>query len=368
MRKPLRLMLIALAGAAGLALAATALPSSSGPSPLYTPELVVEQSSYKPDAATRVGFLLFADPAKEATAKVTIFSPGGYKRTLTQAPGTKIGKVFAQVRAHALGGADLKLTGNVVVGDPADPSLQAAAKQCTGSLHSKAIWLLNTKLQGQSLQIPDFVNVVPPYVEQQICLLPPASAPEQAQLWEADFTVNGVFTNGPDSGSSPYYWASDLTPYSGTTPDTFHWIEYRTWIPLASSLTFKRVKSKKPSQVAFSGRLVLSHLPPPAGIRLHLYRAKTDKPAPDFTMPSLAGVQGKSKYTETPPLNSKGMFSIVRLKPKKHKFFFQLRFENYLYASGCAGPSPSGLPIACVAAALPPLTSKEIAVAPVKKT
>ncbi|MGZ4318195.1 MAG: hypothetical protein ACXVFC_00515 [Gaiellaceae bacterium] len=366
MMKPLRLMLIALAGAAGLALAATALPSSSGPSPLYTPELIVEQSSYKPDAATRVGFLLFADPAKLATAKIAIFSPSGYKRTLTQAPGTKIGKVFAQVRAQALGGANLKLTGNVVVGDPADPSLQAAANQCTGSSHSKAIWLLNTKLQGQSLQIPDFVNVVGPYVEQQICLLPPASAPLQAQLWEADFTVNGIFTNGP--GTSAYYWASDLTPYSGTTPDTFHWIEYRTWVPLSSSLTFKRVKSKKSSQVAFSGKLVLGHLAPPAGVRLHLYRAKTAKPAPDFTMPSLAGVQGQGTFTQTPPLNSKGMFSIVRLKPKKHKLFFQMRFEGYVYNSGCAGPSPSGLPIACVAAALPPLSSKQIAVAPAKKT
>src|SRR4029077_400931 len=126
----------------------------------------------------------------------------------------------------------------------------------------------------------------------------------------------------------------------GTTPNPFNSIEYRTWIPLSSSLTFKRVKSKKPSQVAFSGKLFLTPLPPPTGIKLHLYGAKTAEPAPDYTMPSLAGVQGKGKYIQTFPLNNKGAFStIVRPKPKTHKLFFQMRFEGYLYASGCAGPS-----------------------------
>ncbi|HXI95880.1 MAG TPA: hypothetical protein VNG04_07125 [Candidatus Acidoferrum sp.] len=85
MKKPLRLSLIAVAGAASLALAATALPASSS-RPLtvqrlssgrsfqaYTPSVTVQQSSYKVGASTNVGFLFFADPTQDATAKITIF-------------------------------------------------------------------------------------------------------------------------------------------------------------------------------------------------------------------------------------------------------------------------------------------------------
>src|SRR5438552_7272103 len=222
MKKPLRLSFIAVACAAGLALAATALPASSsrplavqhlsgGPSPqAYTPSLTVQQSSYKVGAATNVGCLFFADPAADATAKFTIFSPAGYTNVLAQAQGTAIGKAFAFVRAGALGGADLKVSGNVIVGNPADPALMTAYGQCKSASDPAtpaAVWVLNTQLQGQMLQVPAFVNQIGPYLVQEICLLPPASAPFKAQLWLADFTINGVFTNA--SASNAFSWAAD---------------------------------------------------------------------------------------------------------------------------------------------------------------
>src|SRR5712691_7923967 len=100
MRKSLRLVLLACASLAGLALAAPALAT-------YTPSLTIEQSSYKPGAATTVDNLILASKTYDPTAKLTIFGPAGYTANITQAPGTKIGHVFAVVIAKALAGAPL---------------------------------------------------------------------------------------------------------------------------------------------------------------------------------------------------------------------------------------------------------------------
>src|SRR5438105_3021291 len=145
MKKPIRLFLLAAAAILGLTLAAAAL-AGSGASRLaaaqvslkptartgYTKaiELAVQQGSYKFGAAANPGFLFFSDQDNDATAKMTIFSPAGYTTNLTQAPGSTVGKAWALVKAGSLGGALLPLAGPVVVGNPADPTLQAASAQC----------------------------------------------------------------------------------------------------------------------------------------------------------------------------------------------------------------------------------------------
>ena len=85
------------------------------------------------------------------------FSPAGYTANLTAAPGTKIGSVLAVVKAKALGGALLPLAGDVVVANPTDPAIVAAATKCTGTPTHGTIWVLNTSLQGQTVAIPVFV-------------------------------------------------------------------------------------------------------------------------------------------------------------------------------------------------------------------
>ena len=97
MKSSLRLALLACASFIGLALAAPALAA-------YTPSLTIEQSSYKVGAATTADVFILAPQNDDPTAKLTIFSPAGYNAVLTQAPGTKIGSVFAIVKAKALGG------------------------------------------------------------------------------------------------------------------------------------------------------------------------------------------------------------------------------------------------------------------------
>jgi hypothetical protein len=355
MKNSIRLLLVASVSAIGLAFAGSALAA-------YNPFLTVQQTSSKAGAGTTVGFVIGEGQDEDATAKATIFSPAGYANTLTQAPGTTIGKAFAYVKAGALGGAILPLSGPVVVGDPTSATIKAASVQCrgVGKDTNTAVWVLNTSLQGQTISIPDFVNVAGPYVTQEICLPAPPNATFQAQLIVANFSVKGVFTNGAAGG---YQWDGAFTPYAGTTPNAGATTEWRTYQGIPSSLTFKRVKSK-PSVVTFSGRLAVGGINP-AGIQPHLYKALKPLPAPNFTTPSLNGLFGVGKPVLTKKLKANGKYTITRPKVKK-KTYFQMRLEDYGF-QGCDGPSPTGLPLPCAGTDLAPITSAQVKVLPPPK-
>jgi hypothetical protein len=331
------------------------------------PELAVQQKSYKLGAAADPGFLFFSDPAtNDPTAKMTIFSPSGYTSTLTQAPGTTVGKAYAIVRAHALGDSLLPLSGPAVVGNPADPALVAAYNQCKNPSDPPSpqeVLVLNTSLQGQSIQVPDFLNTVGPYVTQEICLTPPATTPFQATVVLANFTINGVFHNPSSAGG--YQWSTDLTPYAGNVPDAASTVEVRSFVGLPSSLTLKRAKSK-PSIVKFTGKLAVSGVNP-AGLKLDLYWSTGSKPAADYTNPSLVGLTGKTKKpARTTKLKATGTYSAVHSKVKK-RTYFQTRLEDEWAFPSCQGPSPTGLPIPCLEEILSPMNSNQIAVKPPRK-
>jgi hypothetical protein len=362
MKKRFRLLLVVGAGLLGLAFAAPALAA-------YQPDLTVQQSSYKVGAATTAGFVITSDPANDPTAKMTIFSPAGYASNVSQTPGSVIGKALAYVQANALGGTILPLAGNVVVGNPADPTLMASSQVCTGKTTNQAVWILDTSLQGQSIRIPAYVNTVGPYVVQQICLQSPADPANtfQAQLVVANYSIKGLFTNAPARG--PYQWAADFTPYvpGTTTVNPAGTIEYRSFVGLPSSLTFKRAKSKA-SQVTFTGALSIAGLNP-SGVKLHLYSSTKAQPAPNYTLGTAAGLFGTGKFVSTKGIKSNGKYSITRKRPKgKKPTYYQMRFENYLLVpsggDNCEGPSPSGLPIPCSGTSLAPLTSNTIVVKP----
>ncbi len=244
MRKSFRLALVVGACFAGLAFAA---PSFAA----YAPSLIIEQSSYKVGAPSTVDVFLAIGQNDDPTAKMTIFSPPGYSANLTAAPGTKIGVVVARVKAKALGNALLTLAGDVLVANPTDPAIQAAATQCTGTTAHTTIWVLNTSLQGQTVAIPVFVDQKGPVVVQQVCL-PSPDVPEAmggakfgAQLFAADFTIKNVFTNAGTKGG--YEWADDFTPYTpGTgTPNPAGTLEARTYVGLPTTLTLKRATAKR---------------------------------------------------------------------------------------------------------------------------
>jgi hypothetical protein len=296
MKKSIRLALLAGACFLGLAFAAPAFSA-------YNPSLIMEQSSYK------------------------------------------------------LGGALLTLSGKVLVADPTNPTIQAAATQCTGKTTHTSIWVLNTSLQGQTVAIPVFVDQVGPLVIQTVCL-PSPDVPESmggakfgAQLFAADFTIKNVFSNAGANGG--YEWAGIFTPYTpGTaTPNPSGTLEARTYVGLPSSLTLKRATAKRGFKLV--GQLKIAGVNP-NGIKLDLYSGKKAAPAPN----AVSGGTGK-RITRSPKLPSSGKYTIARPNVK-FATFFQTRFENYTTA--CTGPSPSGLPVPCREERIAAITSNQVKV------
>jgi hypothetical protein len=349
MKSSLRMALLACASFVGLALAAPALAD-------YRPTLTIEQSSYKLGAAATADVFIAVPMADDATAKLTIFSPAGYTANLTASPGTKIGKVVAVVKANALAGAPLTLSGDVVVGNPADPTIVTAASQCTPGVTNDTVWVLNTTLSGQTINIPVFVRKVGPYVTQTVCFSPPQTAALGAQLVAADFTIKGVFTNAAKRGG--YEWSGIFTPYLSTgAPNPAGTLEWRTWVGLPQSLSFKRVKSSA-GTVKFAG-LVLIPGVSTTGIRVDLYSSKKANPAPN----TVSAGTGK-RVARTSKMTASGKYTISRPKVKA-KTFFQMRFQNY--GIKCTGPSPSGLQVPCKGEDLAAMTSSQVKVLPPPK-
>jgi hypothetical protein len=342
--------LLVCASFVGLALAAPALAA-------YNASITIEQSSYKLGAPATIDVFIAVPKDDDATAKLTIFSPGGYSANLTASPGTKIGKVVAVVKANQLAGALLTLSGDVVVANPADPAILAAAGQCTPGVTNDTVWVLNASLQGQTINIPVFVRKVGPYVTQTVCFSPPQTAAFGAQLVLADFTVKGIFTNA--AAKNAYEWAGVFTPYLATgTPNPAGTIEWRTLVGLPQTLTFKRVKSK-PAIVKFAGVLTIAGVSA-SGIQLNLYSSKKAQPAPN----AVSAGTGK-RVARTKKLTASGKYTISRLKVKA-RTFFQMRFENY--GTDCTGPSPSGLPeSACKGEDLAAMSSSQVKVLPPPK-
>jgi len=158
-------------------------------------------------------------PDDDPTASVRIFAPTGTSLTTNQAPGTVLGPVQAIVKALDLGGADLPLTGQLVVAAPGQitPAAQAA---CLGATAPLASWVMVLSAAGQTLPVPAYLVATagaqtalgPAYI--QVCLPPPdvpvgtpGRATFGAKLYSAELTINGVFS------SSAGVWVSFWTPY-----------------------------------------------------------------------------------------------------------------------------------------------------------
>jgi hypothetical protein len=355
MKKSIRLALLSGACFLGLAFAAPAFSA-------YDPSLIMEQSSYKVGRATTADVFIAISPDADPTAQLRIFSPAGYTASLTAAPGTKIGTVVARVKAKALGGALLTLAGDVLVANPADPTIQAAALQCTHTATHTTIWVLNTSLQGQTVAIPVFVDQVGPLVVQTVCL-PSPDVPEAmggakfgAQLFAADFTIKNVFKNA--GTSNDYEWAGIFTPYTpGTaTPNPAGTLEARTLVGLPMSLTLKRVAAKRGFKL--TGQLKIAGVNP-GGVKLDLYAGKKAGPAPN----AVSGGTGK-RVARSAKLPASGKYTLARPNVK-FATFFQTRFENY--TTSCTGPSPSGLPVKCREERIAAVTSNQVKVLKPKK-
>jgi hypothetical protein len=355
MKKSLRLALLVCAGFAGLTLAGPALAA-------YEPSLTIEQSSYKLGAPFTADLFLAASQNDDPSAKLTLSAPAGYGVNLNKAPGTKVGSAIAIAQVAALGGAPVPLTGDVVVGNPADPSLAAASTRCTGSPANQAVLVLNLAIEGQPpTPFPVFANKVGPLATFQVCAPYPeisSSNPSGARILLLDATIRGIFTNA--TSAKGYEWTTLFTPYNTATkaPNPAGTIEWRTYVGLPSKLTLVKAKTKK--GVKLVGKLSIAGVSP-QGVRLALYAGKKRNPAPTAT----TAPSGK-RVVRSGKLPRSGKYTIKR-PAVKFTTFFQTRFENYV--TECTGPSPSGqvAPGGCRGEDLAAITSNQVKATKPKK-
>ncbi|MBM3676623.1 MAG: hypothetical protein FJW96_01880 [Actinobacteria bacterium] len=166
-------------------------------------------------------------------AAITFYVAKDYAALLSQSEGDKIGTAAGTAIAGDLGGATLKLSGDITVAlgtttisfAGATVPISALSVQCTGTPTHSAFWILNLSASGQTLQVPAFVDDIPltnPLSSTannriQICLPPPdvpAGTPGRASLGarvvSATLTLTEVFSAAPGW----YLWHVIVTPYN----------------------------------------------------------------------------------------------------------------------------------------------------------
>jgi hypothetical protein len=313
MRRSVRLTVFGCAAA--LALAVTAIAAAS-----YTPSMGIFQATYKPSGAGRVTIVVAQEKVDDPTARIIIYAPLGYKATLTQAPGTQIGDVVADVQVLDLSPNVLPLTGPVKTDSPGNWVAQATA--CTGVAAHEAVWTLNAALPGQP------ANVIPVFVDHTtgaeaafssakmtVCFrdptLPagdPRRSPNGTKFLDASFSVKGVFTNPSSAGNQ--LWRSLFTPYTpGTgTPNGTGTSEAQGVVPMPYTISIKRIRKAPRGLFRLAGTVNIAGTAP-SGVGLKLF----------------AGVKGKSGVTFKAVASTKtrkGKYAFNRRLPKKVTYLF----------------------------------------------
>ena len=307
--------LTVLGSAAALALTVTAIAAAS-----YTPSMGVFQATYKPSGAGAVTIVVAQEKVDDPTSRILIYAPPGYKATLTQAPGTTIGTVVADVQVLDLGPNALPLKGPVKADNPAN--YPAASNLCTPGVTHEAVWTLNAALPGQP------ANPIPVYVDHTtgaeaafsslkltVCFrdptLPagdPRRSPNGTKFLDAAFSVKGVFTNPTSAGNQ--LWRSVFTPYTpGTgTPNAAGTREAQGVVPMPYNVSIKRIRKARPGFFRLAGTVNVAGSAP-SGVGVLLF----------------AGVRGKSGVNFKAVASTKtrkGKYVFNRRLPKKVTYLF----------------------------------------------
>jgi len=323
MRKSVRLAVAACAGLVALAIAGPAWA-------VYRPALVVVAQNPAPAKKTTVLIGVAQTAADDPTLKIQVYAPLGYLANLTQPVGATIGDVEGDVILRDLGGAIAPIKGTVKVDNPqahlTDP--------CAPGLH-QAIWSLNVTIAGSPLTVYLYVDTITSgpeaafaSVKIQLCLAGPIGTPGGAQLLDAFFDINGVFTN-PTAGGYRV-WRSTFTPYIPGTPNPnpAGTVEAQAFAPSAVSVKLKVVSGKR-GRITISGRLLVQGSPF-AGADIDLYI-------------------GNKKVGRTLHTNRSGRFTTRRRIKRKTAFRALATFVGDR-PGGCAAPAIA--PAGCVNATI----------------
>ena len=178
----------------------------------------------------------------------------------------------------------------------------------------------------------------------------PGRAFQGAQLLEAQFTVNGIFTT--PTGGGLVKWEALVTPYNPGkgTVNAAGTFETRAFVPLPIILGIHAAYKKKTTTWQLNGKLTEGGLAVPTGTSVVVSKG-------------LSAAAVKRAVTTT--VKTDGNWSVAgKLKPKKTTFF-QISAsapERDYTAQGCANPITALAPAGCVSATLSPWSMKSAAV------
>jgi hypothetical protein len=350
MKTSLRAALLAAAAVATLAFANAALAANTGSIAVWHDPMVLAGSK-------STTFHVKLPQSSDPVAAVNIFSAAGYGVALGQPAGTNIGSVEATAFARD-NSLTLPLTGTVTTDNPATHTTDACSPG-----NNAAVWNLNLSVAGQSLIVPLYVNPTSGPAAAlggynlKICLPPPdvpvgtpGRAFQGAQLLEAKFTVNGIFTT-PTSGAL-IKWEALFTPYNPGkgTPNAAGTFETRAFVTLPIILGIHASYKKKTATWQLNGKLTEGGLAVPADTPVVVYKGTSATAL---------------KKATTTKVKTDGNWSVAgKLKPKKTTFFqigAALGERDYT-AQGCANPVTAVAPAGCVSATLSPWSMKSVAV------
>jgi hypothetical protein len=319
MKTLLKLAVLAVTSTATLALAGNALAVQKLSVSQTASSLTIKVSQAQTDAQP---------------AKITIYVPTGYSINSSAAPGTKIGTTSGSVFARDAN-IPLPLSGDVVVAPP-----NTNAPGCATGTHL-AVWNLALSVAGQNINLPVHVDqtagaeaALGAY-KLVVCLGPadvpqgtPGRSPNGAQLLEAVFTTNSIFT--VPAGAS--VWKAITTPYAPglPAPNVAGTVETRSIVSAGTISIAKKVTSVTKRLLRITGRVSQSGAAV-AGAQVSLL---------------LNGQTSRFKARST----AAGNYTLnLRKTGKKSTTTFQARVtvgERDVTSTGCASPSLPG--ISCV--------------------
>jgi hypothetical protein len=288
-------------------------------------------------------------------ALTEIYVPSGYGVNVSQPANTPIGTIDATAFSRDAG-LTLPLSGTVVTDDPANYTTPSTI--CARTPTSQAVWILTLSIATITLRVPLYVNpttgaetALGAY-KLSICLPPPdvavgdpRRATQGAQLLEATFTVNGIFTT--PTGGGLLKWDTIFTPYNPGqgTPNAAGAFEARAFVPLPIILNLQASYKKATKTYTLSGRVSKGALPA-SGLTVAIARG------PSAT---------KLKQAASAKTGANGTFRLIgKLKPRKTTFFQATASagETDYTAQGCQAPATTFAPAGCVSATLSPWRAK----------
>jgi len=351
MRTSLRAALVAAAALATLAFANAAFAANTGSIAVWHTPMVLAGSQ-----STTLHFNI--PQATDPIAAVNIYSGTGYGINTSQPAGTTIGTVDAAAFSRD-NGLTLPLSGNIVTDDPAKHVTDST--QCARVPNSRAVWILNLSVAGNTLQLPAYVNDTTGPEQAlggykiTICLPPPdvpvgtpGRAFQGAQVLDAKMVLNGIFTT--PTGGGLVKWEALFTPYNPGkgTPNPAGTFESRAFVPLPIILGLHVSYKAKTNTWQLNGRLTEGGLALPTGQLVVIYKGTSPKVL---------------KKVATTKVKANGNWSSAgHLQPKRTSYFqiTTSTAERDYTATGCANPLTTVAPAGCVKATLSPWSAKSV--------